>query len=218
MGRKSLGQGILDLDGGRGMSLTGSVASGRADRDSWAGWERPRSTPLHEVPLARLSCNRHGTPWRIADADWCETAGEKIARSGFNFLVERMEGEMRDLREPSGVEGFSIAHSGKGMTWGCILVWEDATDLPVAGQRQGTPYVRPEYRGRGLAAQVQLRAFDTGLKTVDDGVFFSAGGLAARRAAHRLAVERAVKQGVEVSEEVLADYPHLQVNAPTPGM
>ena len=73
----------------------------------------------------------------------------------------------------------------------------------------------PEYRGLKLGREIQLRAFDTGIKTIHDAVFFSAEGLAARKSAHRFAVGRALERGLDVPEEVLADYPDL---APLPAM
>jgi hypothetical protein len=73
----------------------------------------------------------------------------------------------------------------------------------------GGRYVKPEFQGQGLGREIVLLAFETGIKKLDDRVFFSPSGLACRKFVHRLAVQRALDNGEDVSQEVLTDYPDL---------
>ena len=173
----------------------------------------PEIIPIHTVPLARFVLDRGKGP-PMADADFLETSGPTIARRAF-MAVRAAAPDLEEKRHPSNVPGYSIAHDGENWTNGTIVVWDDATGIVVGGQAHGVPYVMPEYRGRNLGREIQLCAFQTGLKTINDPSFFSPDGLAARKAAHRFAVERAVEEGFEVSDEVLADYPHLRETVPS---
>jgi hypothetical protein len=81
----------------------------------------------------------------------------------------------------------------------------------------------PALRGNGLSADLLLatRVLRASLKFSEVpqlhlaskqlfcGGCYSAAGLASARAAHRLAVLRALAKGKAVPQEVLADYPHL---------
>jgi hypothetical protein len=95
----------------------------------------------------------------------------------------------------------------------------------VARRQEGCDLVTlaPELRGNGLSADLLLatRALRASLKYSEVpqlrlaskqlfcGGSYSAAGLASARAAHRLAVLRALAKGKAVPTEVLADYPHL---------
>jgi GNAT superfamily N-acetyltransferase len=72
--------------------------------------------------------------------------------------------------------------------------------------------VLPHHRGRGLGAEIVIRAFESGVihpETMNVANPLTAAGYANRIAAHRIAVERAVKSGVEVDPSILADYSDL---------
>ena len=163
--------------------------------------------PIHTIDLKDFT-HPGGLPPVIADEEFCKGVGEKIANNSFLELIEN-ENELLPCRRPSNLEGFSIAHIGQDWGNGLIAIWDDKTNQIVGGQANGVPYVLPEYRGKYLGREIQLRAFDTGLKTIHDGSFFSPGGLACRKSAHKFAVERALQQGIVVSDEVMADYPEL---------
>ena len=168
---------------------------------------------IHTVTLKEFTspCGREP---RIAGAEFCDTHGRTMSLSSFWSVIENAS-EMERLREPSNVEGFSIAHQGDNWGKGIICIWDDATGQPVGGQAGGTPYVMPEYRGLKLGREIQIRAFETGLKRMDTGSFFSPEGLASRKSAHRFCVARALENGLDVPPEVLIDYPEL-IPVPVP--
>jgi len=91
------------------------------------------------------------------------------------------------------------------------LVVALAPDGAVAGMaRQGLGLaVHPEHRGKGLATELMLTAYTTGLKHAEEGLPLSAGGYATLVAVHRLAVRRAWEAGEHLRPEVLEDYPEL---------
>jgi GNAT superfamily N-acetyltransferase len=71
-----------------------------------------------------------------------------------------------------------------------------------------TIYLEPEVRGRGLAEELLLRSAEH--RTLPLTTNFTHSGYSLLRRTHRLAVARAVKVGLHVPQEVLADYadPH----------
>lgn len=167
--------------------------------------------PIHTITLKAFT-SPHGRDPIIADEAFCKTTGEKVARFGLEDKVIDREDELVLSRQPSNIEGFSIAHLGDWWGNGLIAIWDDKTNKIIAGQADGIPYVSPVYRGKYLGREIQLKAFETGLKTIHDGSFFSPGGLACRKSAHRFAVQRAVEQGLDVSAEVLKDYPEFTIS------
>lgn len=95
---------------------------------------------------------------------------------------------------------------------GIIVLY--APDGSLAGGMAGiAPCVSPEHRGRGLGADILLLAFASGIRRLGDGGFMSPMGHRNRRACHRLCVEVALTEGMEVPAEVQAEYPDL-VKAP----
>lgn len=66
------------------------------------------------------------------------------------------------------------------------------------------PYIRPEYRGRNLNAQMNMILDDLG-KRRSVGCY-SPSGFGSRVATHRLHLERAMAAGHEIPEEVMVDY------------
>jgi hypothetical protein len=99
----------------------------------------------------------------------------------------------------------------------------------VARRQEGCDLVSlaPELRGNGFSADLLLatRVLRASLKFSEVpqlnlaskqlfcGGCYSAAGLASARAAHRLAVMRALAKGKAVPPEVLADYPNLSRSA-----
>jgi GNAT superfamily N-acetyltransferase len=162
---------------------------------------------IHRVTLSEFTKATSGPPPMASEA-FCAGPGRRISEGAFARVLESAP-SLEGGRVASAVPGFSVAWSGRGWGDGVICLWEDATGRVVGGQAGGVPYVLPEYRGLKLGREIALRAFETGLKKLSDGVFFSPEGLAARRSAHRFAVERAIGRGLAVPAEVLADYPDL---------
>jgi GNAT superfamily N-acetyltransferase len=73
--------------------------------------------------------------------------------------------------------------------------------------------VAPFHRGQGIATDMLLAAYATGVKSIETPYPVSIGGRASLAAAHREAVCRALKQGIEVSQAVLASYPEFDQQA-----
>lgn len=93
-----------------------------------------------------------------------------------------------------------------------LLAVRDDAGFVVGGIFHKSILVLPKHRGLGLGAEILIQAFETGVmhpETMNKDNLLTAAGRANRRAAHRIAVERAVRAGVEVEPEVLADYHHL---------
>lgn len=106
------------------------------------------------------------------------------------------------------IAGYSMAiDRGNG-----LLSVHDEDGLLVGGIFHKSILVLPEHRGLGLGAEILIRAFETGVMhpdTMNEDNLLTTAGRANRRAAHRIAVERAVRAGFEVEPDVLADYRHL---------
>lgn len=141
-------------------------------------------------------------------------------------ILDRLRSNPEEHRvesRPSRVPGYVLHVIEKRMSfhedgefrtaWGSrkILITREtaAGENIVGGIIGGTHYVLPEYRGLGLGTDLTLAAFECGMKTVDTTVFYSEGGLASRRAAHRVAVAEALAAGCQVPAEVVADYPEM---------
>lgn len=106
------------------------------------------------------------------------------------------------------IDGYRMAiDRGSG-----LLTVHDEGGFVVGGIFHKSILVLPGHRGLGLGAEILIRAFDTGVmhpETMNEDNLLTAAGRANRRAAHRIAVARAVWAGVEVAPDVLADYRHL---------
>lgn len=90
-----------------------------------------------------------------------------------------------------------------------LLVVYDSAGSIVGGLSRKSILVLPDYRGQGLGPEIVIRAFETGVMhpdTMNKDNLLTAAGRANRVAAHRIAIERAVKAGIDVAAEVLADY------------
>lgn len=90
-----------------------------------------------------------------------------------------------------------------------MLAVYDAAGAVVGGISLKSILVLPDHRGKGLGAEIVIRAFETGVlhpDTMNKSNLLTTAGRANRAAAHRIAVERAVRAGLDVPDEVLADY------------
>lgn len=89
-----------------------------------------------------------------------------------------------------------------------LLVVQDVTTgeyTPAGGYVDNMLFIKQEHRGRHLAAEIVLAAADLREGKLDPDSY-TAEGLKAHENAHRLAVQRAMRQGQKVRPEVMADY------------
>jgi len=125
------------------------------------------------------------------------------------------EADYRNLRERAvacTVPGFAIGWHGHCQDNPLVAVFDEGTGELAGGLEHKNVFVRPQYRGRGLGAEILIVAFENALRHPDEmnsHNTLTTAGRANRVAAHRIAVERAFENGLEVPPEVLDDYPHL---------
>lgn len=131
---------------------------------------------------------------------------------GFNPIVRLLEREeqLRYRMEAvdCGIDGYSMAFFRQAE----LLAVYDSSGTVIAGIMDKRVLVLPEHRGQGLGAEMIIRAFETGVmhpNTMNVGNSLTTAGRANRKAAHRIAVERAVRAGIDVDKEVLADYAEM---------
>lgn len=170
------------------------------------------SPRMHELTLAELLAPGGGEPF-VYGAE--EARGYAFVFRICRAAVREAEDRLRPLAAPCGVDGYLIAAEGPDWTDGVVAVYEAATGRCVGGQGRGVPVVDEGHHGRGLGAEIQWFAWESGIGKPSGN--FSPAGLASRRQAHRIAVERALAAGAEVRAEVLADYPDLARPGRTPG-
>lgn len=84
---------------------------------------------------------------------------------------------------------------------------ERETGAVAGGILGGVRWVHPDFRGRGLGAELVLAAYSDPGRTFLMPSSYSEAGHASRVAAHRIAVERALAAGLEVPDRVLAEEP-----------
>jgi GNAT superfamily N-acetyltransferase len=96
-----------------------------------------------------------------------------------------------------------------------LLEWRDGAWHIIGEFIEDTMKIDPDARGKGLAEELFLRCIE---HRNDFPVSnFTNKGQSAVRRAHRLAVTNAVRVGLPVPQEVLADYPDLQPAAQPEG-
>lgn len=184
-------------------------------------WDRKIATPLHRRPLEEIV---PADERPITAAAW--TMARIVSHPGFCDEADlRRKCHVREFAcNATGVRMFSVVdrydRAGAPDRVSVPYLWLMAPQadgsLAIVGGRMGMGlYIEPAYRGLGLGAELCLAAHD-------DPVLHSRGALYNRtigshkawRAAHRLAVERALEQGFDVPPVVLADYPDLGEPAP----
>lgn len=134
---------------------------------------------------------------------------EAIDTSGTNTLAQ-MTASYRDAPEAFYADAERhAAFAGdpdlvlmlRGSYYAVISLSEKAV---VAATTASFPFVRPDFRGRGLTAEAMMIQDEAGERMMSCG--YTASGFANRIRTHRLHVQRALDVGHEVPAEVLADY------------
>lgn len=88
-----------------------------------------------------------------------------------------------------------------------LLLVFDVNGEVAGGVRGYKLLVLPEHRGQGLGAEIVIRAFESGAmhpSRMNAGL--TAAGRGNRRAAHRIAVGRAIEAGLDVDPEIVSEY------------
>lgn len=153
-----------------------------------------------------------------------KTQGEKLLdliKENFKFISEN--NIFNKVIEYKEWPGYKIYHYGKkgsqklhdsNCTNGnlAVVYYGDGSKDPiiVGGMKDGNTYVDRTWRGKSLGTAIILAAFEAGVKNARTFSFFSKHGFESRKKAHRLAIERAINEGINVPENVLKDYPDLQ--------
>ena len=120
----------------------------------------------------------------------------------------RRAGEWRPVHEMTlreflrGAPGFLFRAVPRNGSSEDMVVIEKATGLTAGGISRGLRWVHPDYRGRGLGAEIVLAAHsERGRMFLNPGSY-SEAGYRSRVAAHRLAIERALASGIPVPARV----------------
>lgn len=128
---------------------------------------------------------------------------------GFNPVVRLINREKHFRRYMEAVdcdvEGYAIATFPTAE----LLVAYDPFGTIIGGMMEKRIFVLPDHRGFGIGAEMLIRAFEIGVmhpRTMNIDNALTTAGRANRRAAHRIAVEKAVRAGIDVDPEILADY------------
>ncbi|UNC16234.1 hypothetical protein FE249_18565 (plasmid) [Acidiphilium multivorum] len=165
-------------------------------------------TPIWRIPLPDFLTN-NGSPRMASDAFTAKYEAD-VAKKWPSIMLEAenlLQDDSVPLRTRAGLPGLVLKTTGTSWAGGIIAVWDATTRDLIAWQDGGVPYVLPQFRGRGIGGELCRITFEIGHKDRRSGVFFSAGGLASRKAAHREAVRDALLAGEIVPHEVLIDYP-----------
>lgn len=167
--------------------------------------ELPPPVPLYRITLDQLmATDRHPPETERAITHWCSEDGWVVrdARSHAAKVAERLE------PVTCAIDGYTMACDIKT---GFLAAYDpDGTVVGAIAQKR--IFVIPSARGQGLGAELLIRAFETGIMrpaTMNHSNPLTTSGEANRLAAHRIAVERAFKAGIDVDPEVLAEYDHL---------
>jgi len=184
----------------------------------------PEPVPLHRVTLADLMDSPSASPeWEASIILACADPAYEDARIGANPIARHLmarEDHGRYVREVAfDVPAFTCVVPARRAHAQFMAVIREATGEVVAGIHDRNIYVLPAFRGRGIGAELLVRAFETGQRhpeTMNRDNSLTTAGRANRRAAHRLAVTRALDAGEEVPDDVMADYPDLAGPGPRP--
>ena len=134
---------------------------------------------------------------------------EHVERDGLKFVhrlnADWKAGKLADRLSSQNHEKFMIGNdqSYELMFWGNMswLIFKD--DENIGAAHPSFPYVSPEHRGKGIMSDI----FVIGDEKGRNGKYtYSIGGFNARMEAHRKHVERAMRRGDAVPENVMQDY------------
>lgn len=175
-------------------------------RDAFIGWDTIPSAPKHlEEMIARWTDAGCPADSAYGACGWVRSHADSLLRTPSVF----------EQAKPCEIQGFLISSvKERG-----ILVFEEDS-VSFCGALVGPNlFVLPEFQGHGLGAELLIEAYENGLRFAnrrETGVLTEAGR-ANRVSAHRKSVERALDRGLDVPDEVLADYPKLvSKTEPTP--
>ena len=159
---------------------------------------------LYEIPLAQF-INKPPVSEEVVSRYYEDRAPEWLVS-----LRTAIAGSAARESLPSAVPGYLLFRVADRLE--TIVVIHEASGEIAAAVTHWDFHVWPGHRGRGLGVDILDQAFREGIKTLENTRYhaLSRAGLGCRRAVHRRQVERAVAEGVEVSAEVLEDYPELR--------
>ncbi len=165
-------------------------------------------TPIWRIPLPEF-LTQNGNPRMASDAFTARYEAD-VAKKWPSIMLEAenlLQDDSVPLKTRASLPGTILKTTGTRWADGVIAIWNAETRDLIAWQCGGVPFVLPQFRGRGIGGEMCRITFEIGHKDRNSMVFFSAGGLASRKAAHREAVRDALLAGELVPHEVLTDYP-----------
>ena len=169
--------------------------------------EEKKRCNLHTIPLKEF-LNMPPVPQEVVDKHFGKQR---------EWLIDKMRfyRHYADPAQPIGDTGYAIQCTPgpdnlKEARYSCVIITHLASGDVVGGCTNMDFFIDPQHRGKGLGAVALLRALDEGVKSpLNSGHALSPNGKRARTSAHRLAVTRALEEGIEVPENVLKDYPEF---------
>lgn len=177
-------------------------ADRRAHPRALAQERRLRATewrPVHEMTLREFL---RGAPV-VPDAKLNRWHREIIREAAEAILLMGASGQGRDMAH-DGAPGFLFRAVPRNGSTEDMVVIERGTGRTAGGISRGLRWVHPEFRGRGLGAEIVLAAHSERGREFLNPSSYSEGGYRSRVAAHRLAIERALAAGIPVPARVLS--------------
>ena len=157
---------------------------------------------MDPIPLHCLTRHQVVYPVMASEAFLRDHADRYLAQT--RRVLQDRAGAMRaDAVALDACPGFLVSCN---VARNILVLFEEATGRMAGGIAAGTIWVDPEFQGRGLGSQALIAAFASGVKTVDEGAFFSPSGYANRSAAHRAAVMAALARGEDVPAAIAGIY------------
>jgi GNAT superfamily N-acetyltransferase len=184
--------------------------------------------PLHEIPLDTLAATP-SLPKEQEKYVAMMIEDERLFAQAWPFnplgrMLHIVE-EKALLRHatPCSVPGFLMATYADEVHGPIVAVFAEETGVMAGAAHWKNIIVRKPFQGRGIGTELSIKAYDIGLfhpDLMNETNYLSEGGRKLRKTAHRVAVERAIDNGLAVRDEVLASYPDLRekaLAAKTPG-
>lgn len=167
--------------------------------------------PVHEMRLAQF-IGQHPI---IEEADYQPHHHSMLDAAATRIQRLARHPKAREMAYEAAPEFRFLAIDGQGGT-DLLVITERSTGVVVGGIADATRWVNPEFRGRGLGAELVLAACSEPGSLFLAPVGYSRAGHASRVAAHRLAVARALDAGLPVPEAVQTDHAAGAGASPTP--